>query len=164
MSEAVARAEPVEAEQRFGYADVEEAMLVVFGVPEQRRGSIRGHIKGFQKYEIFPPIGTGRRRSYSLNDAIKIALTLRVHALGVDPKLLSSLWGRPDVEHGISAALAGARARIHLFRAVGEVGFRIVVHVGDVATFDDAVCVNLTKLTARVAAVLADTEASDAHS
>lgn len=163
MSEAVAQAEMVEAERRFSYADVEDAMLDVFGVSEPRRGALRGILKAFGQYEIFPALGKGSRRAYLAADVVKIALALRVHALGVIPSLTPSLVTRPDVEHGISASLAGARVRMHLFRDVGEEGFRALVHEGNISTFDDSICINVTRLAERVSRALS-AEAANASS
>lgn len=164
MSEALALVNQPSPEGRFSYAEIEDAMLAVFRVPAQRRGALRGLLKKFGTLGLFSLLGKGRRRSYSLTDAVKVALVLQAHALGVSPTLLAPLWGRSDVECGISNSLSGVRVRVHMFRAVGEVGFKVLVQENNVATFDDSICINLGRIATRVANVLVDEEASDAHS
>jgi hypothetical protein len=92
--------------ERLRYSDIENALAEVLRVPPDRAGAFRGRIRHLRNIGVpeVPHPGHGRPASYSVLDALEILIALRLHALGVAPKVIAPMAHKIMLQYWLDAA------------------------------------------------------------
>jgi hypothetical protein len=96
-----------EPETTFRYLVVEQALMAVHGVVEQKKGAFRARLIHFQRLKIVPAApGKGRRIAYRREDIFRWAIALEFAEFGMAPteiqKILDINW--PRIAHALLEA------------------------------------------------------------
>lgn len=89
----------------YSYAQVENALAELYGIPPDGRGAFLGRIKHLQRCGlVFASPGKGRRIEYTFSNAFTWACALEAERLGIDPKIAVDLGRVMGAYEGIAAS------------------------------------------------------------
>jgi hypothetical protein len=92
--------------ERLRYSDIENALAEVLRVAPDQAGAFRGRIRHLRNIGVpeVPHPGHGRPACYSVLDALEILIALRLHALGVAPKVIAPMAHKIVLQYWPDAA------------------------------------------------------------
>jgi hypothetical protein len=92
--------------ERLRYSNIEDALARVLRVTSDQAGAFRGRIRHLRNIGV-PDVqhpGHGRAANYSALDALEILIALRLHSLGVAPRLIAQMARRIMLQYWLDAA------------------------------------------------------------
>src|SRR5206468_9926217 len=75
-----------QAERTFAYAEIETALALLHGVPDNVRGTFKSRLKHFQRIGVVPSSpGKAQKIEYRIGDAARWAVCFEFAELGIPP-------------------------------------------------------------------------------
>jgi hypothetical protein len=103
--------------ERLRYSDIENALAEILRVAPDQAGAFRGRIRHLRNIGVpdMPRPGHGRAASYSVLDALEILIALRLHTLGVAPKVIAPMAHKIMFQYWLDADEVTGRLRDDLY-------------------------------------------------